>query len=50
MNIRNKIMFKLYKYSIKGLEKIDKLSREYGLENSQEFINWQDSINSISVR
>lgn len=50
MNIRNKIMFKLYKQSIKDLERIDELSREYGLENSQEFINWQDSINSISVR
>lgn len=31
-------------------EKIDELARLYNLENDQDFINWQDSINATSVK
>lgn len=29
---------------------IDKLVRELALENSQEFLNWQDDLNALSVK
>ena len=28
----------------------DKAVRHYALENTQNFINWQDNLNKISVR
>ena len=36
--------------SLKMIESIDKLIRCSGLENTQEFIEWQDTINAISVK
>ncbi len=40
----------LYKISINLCNTIDKLIRENELENTQDFLTWQDNINSISVR
>ena len=36
--------------SLKMIKNIDKLIRDSGLENTQEFIEWQDTINAISVK
>lgn len=36
--------------SIKLCSYIDKYVRKKHLENSQEFINWQDELNKISVQ
>ena len=38
------------KQNVKNVEDIDKMAREYELENDQEFFDWQDSLNEISVR
>jgi hypothetical protein len=40
----------LYLQSIKLCNTIDKLAREEHLENTQDFLTWQDNINQISVR
>ena len=36
--------------SILTLEQIDEVMRAKGLENTQEFIDWQDNLNRISVK
>lgn len=36
--------------SILTLEQIDEVMRARGLENTQEFIDWQDNLNRISVK
>lgn len=36
--------------SILTLEQIDEVMRTKGLENTQEFIDWQDNLNRISVK
>jgi hypothetical protein len=45
-----KYLYKSMDNSIKTLEDIDKFIRKYNLENTQEYLNWQDKINKISVR
>ena len=40
----------VYKETLDNLEKIDAFIRDNQLENTQEFLNFQDSINEISVR
>lgn len=45
---------KYLKYAMKQhakvAEDIDKYARELDMENDQDFLDWQDSINSTSVR
>lgn len=36
--------------SILTLEQIDEVMRAKGLENTQEFIDWQDNLNRISIK
>lgn len=36
--------------NLKLANKIDEKIRKYNLENSQEYLDWQDSLNDISVR
>lgn len=38
------------KTHVDNANEIDELARRYGMENDQEFLDWQDSINEISVR
>lgn len=40
----------LYKESVNLCDTVDKLAREFSLENTQDFINWQDKINEVSFR
>lgn len=40
----------LFKAHIDEAEAIMRLVREYDMENSQEFLDWQDKLNEISVR
>jgi len=40
----------LFKAHIDAAKAIDRLVREYDMENSQEYLNWQDALNEISVR
>lgn len=36
--------------SLKEIAKLDELVRSQHLENTQEFLNWQDKLNEISVK
>lgn len=38
------------KRNAKCADDIDEIARRYGMENDQEFLNWQDSLNEVSVR
>ena len=40
----------LFKAHIDEAEAIYKLAQEYDMLDSQEFLDWQDGINEISVR
>lgn len=40
----------LFKAHIDEAEAIMRLVREYDMENEQEFLDWQDQLNEISVR
>lgn len=40
----------LFKAHIDEAEAIMHLVREYDMEDSQEFLDWQDKLNEISVR
>lgn len=40
----------LFKAHIDEAEAIMRLVREYDMENEQEFLDWQDKLNEISVR
>ena len=40
----------LFKAHIDEAEAIMRLVREYDMEDSQEFLDWQDKLNEISVR
>lgn len=39
----------LYDQSLKMCQTIDDLTHLIHLENSQEFLNWHDSLNEISI-
>lgn len=43
-------MKELYESSILLLKSIMKEAEERGLVNSQEFLDWEDTINEISVK
>ena len=38
------------KQNAKLAEDIDEAARKYGMENDQEFLDWQDSLNATSVK
>lgn len=38
------------KTHIENAEDIDELARKYGMEYDKEFLDWQDSLNEVSVR
>jgi hypothetical protein len=40
----------LFKAHIDEAEAIMRLAKEYNIENEQEFLDWQDALNEISVR
>ena len=40
----------LFKAHIDEAEAIDRLVREHDMENSQEYLDWQDKLNEISGR
>lgn len=48
--IINFLIKKLYKKSILCCNRIDKLCRMLNKQNTQDFINWQDALNKISVK
>ena len=50
MKDKELIINEMLSSSLKMIESIDKLIRYSGLENTQEFIEWQDTINAISVK
>ena len=50
MEDKELIINEMLSSSLKMIESIDKLIRCSGLENTQEFIEWQDTINGISVK
>ena len=50
MEDKELIINEMLSSSLKMIESIDKLIRCSGLENTQEFIEWQDTINAISVK
>ena len=41
---------RLMNRTIKDSDLVDRISREYGYENDQHFLDWQDELNKISVR
>ena len=45
-----KLWKELFKAHIDAAKAIDRLVREYDMEDSQEYLNWQDELNEISVR
>lgn len=46
----NDLWKELFKAHIDAAKAIDRLVREYDMENSQEYLDWQDELNEISVR
>lgn len=48
--MEEKLWKELFKAHIDAAKAIDKLVREYDMENSQEYLNWQDELNEISVK
>lgn len=48
--MEEKLWKELFKAHIDAAKAIDRLVREYDMENSQEFLDWQDELNEISVR
>lgn len=40
----------LFKAHLDEAEAIYRLVREYNMEDSQEFLDWQDKLNEISIR
>ena len=49
-NAVNECLKLLFKSSLDTLEMIDKQVTHLDLRNSQEFIEWQDKLNEISIR
>ena len=50
MEDKELIINEMLSSSLEMIMSIDKLIRDSGLENTQEFIEWQDTINAISVK
>lgn len=48
--MEEKLWKELFKAHIDAAKAIDRLVREYDMENSQEYLDWQDELNEISVR
>lgn len=48
--MEEKLWKELFRAHIDAAKAIDRLVREYDMENSQEYLNWQDELNEISVR
>lgn len=48
--MEEKLWKELFKAHIDEAKAIDRLVREYDMENSQEYLNWQDELNEISVK
>lgn len=46
----NDLWKNLFEAHIDEAEAIERLVREHDMENSQEFLDWQDKLNEISVR
>jgi hypothetical protein len=46
----NDLWKELFKAHIDEAEAIIRLVREHDMEDSQEFLDWQDKLNEISVR
>lgn len=44
------LWYKLFKSHIDEAEAIFRLAKEHDMEDSQEFLDWQDKLNEISVR
>lgn len=44
-----KYIKELFKSSIKEIEAIDRLAKMYQLEDSQEYLNWKDALNYLSI-
>lgn len=46
----NDLWKELFKAHLDEAKVIDRLVREHNMENSQEYLDWQDKLNEISVR
>jgi len=46
----NYLLKKMYNQSINICNNIDKIVRISNKQNTQDFINWQDALNKISVK
>ena len=44
------MMKELFKAHIDEAEAIYRLAQDYGILDTQEFLDWQDKLNEISVR
>lgn len=44
-----KLIHKLYEASIEEISAIEDLSIEYDMLDSQEYLNWKDALNSLSI-
>lgn len=50
MFMYQELWHELFKVNIDEAEAIFRLAQEYNMEDSQEFLDWQDKLNEISVR
>lgn len=50
MFMYQKLWRELFQAHLDEAEAIIRLVREHDMENSQEFLDWQDKLNEISVR
>lgn len=50
MFMYQELWHELFKANIDEAEAIFKLAQEHDMENSQEFLDWQDKLNEISTR
>lgn len=47
--MNEKLIYQLYETSIKMLEAIDLLSQNLNLINQQDYLNWKDKLNELSI-
>lgn len=47
--MKNKLFCQLYETSIKLLEVIDNLSIEEDMLDEQDYLNWKDNLNKLSI-
>ena len=50
MIMYNELWKQLFKAHLDAAEAIYRLAQEYNILDSQEFLDWQDQLNEISVR